>query len=53
MVRKRQQGEKGMSVFACPHTEGSFHIGHRADASSIGEIDRSRLRSHAVRTVGS
>ncbi len=37
-----------MAVFACPHLEGLFHIGHRPDALNSGEIDRERLRSQAM-----
>ncbi len=47
-VRKRHRGEKGMAVFACPHLDGLFHIGHRPDALSSGKIDRGHLRSRAL-----
>ncbi len=42
-----------MAVFACPHIDGLFHLGYRPDALSTGEIDRDRLRSQAVRAMGS
>lgn len=51
-VRRRHPGEKGLAVFVCPHTVGLFHIGHRPEALSNGQIDRQRLRNQAVRTVG-
>ncbi|MDI9979394.1 hypothetical protein [Rhodococcus sp. IEGM 1307] len=51
-VRKRHPGEKGLAVFVCPHTTGLFHIGHRPDALSNGQIDRQRLRNQAARTAG-
>ncbi len=47
VVRKRHHGAKGMAVFACPHTEGLFHVGHRPNALSSGEIDRNLLRLQA------
>ncbi|MFC9839683.1 hypothetical protein ACFVKB_38755 [Rhodococcus sp. NPDC127530] len=50
-VRKRHPGEKGLAVFLCPHTPGLFHIGHRPEALSSGQIDRERLRNQAVRTA--
>lgn len=50
-VRKRHRGEKGMAVFPCPHTAGLFHVGHRPDALSSGEIDRELLRSQAVQVA--
>ncbi len=50
-VRKRHRGEKGMAVFPCPHTPGLFHVGHRPEALSSGEIDRELLRSQAVQAV--
>ncbi|TCN53468.1 hypothetical protein EV641_106112 [Rhodococcus sp. SMB37] len=50
-VRKRHHGEKGMAVFPCPHTEGLFHVGHRPDALSSGEIDRGLLRHQAVQAA--
>lgn len=46
-VRKRHHGAKGMAVFACPHTNGMFHIGHRPAALSSGIIDRAVLREQA------
>lgn len=46
-VRKRHHGAKGMAVFACPHTNGMFHIGHRPAALSAGIIDRAVLREQA------
>jgi len=51
-VRKRHPGEKGLAVFVCPHTAGLFHIGHRPEALSSGQIDRQRLRNQAARTAG-
>ncbi len=50
-VRKQHHGDKGMSVFACPHTEGMFHVGHRPNALSHGNIDRRRLRVQARQSV--
>ncbi|MGO4203647.1 hypothetical protein AB4Z09_18220 [Rhodococcus sp. TAF43] len=50
-VRKRHHGEKGMSVFVCPHTDGMFHVGHRPDALTGGEIDRQLLRNQAVQAA--
>lgn len=50
-VRKRHHGEKGMAVFACPHTEGLFHVGHRPEALSSGEIDRGLLRVQALQSA--
>lgn len=47
VVRKRHHGAKGMAVFACPHTEGLFHVGHRPNALSSGQIDRNLLRVQA------
>ncbi|WP_241997120.1 hypothetical protein [Rhodococcus sp. SMB37] len=40
-----------MAVFPCPHTEGLFHVGHRPDALSSGEIDRGLLRHQAVQAA--
>ena len=51
VVRKRHHGAKGMAVFACPHTEGLFHVGHRPSALSSGEIDRNVLRVQALRSA--
>jgi len=51
-VRRRHPGEKGLAVFVCPHTTGLFHIGHRPEALSNGQIDRQRLRNQAARTAG-
>ncbi|PQP16413.1 hypothetical protein C5613_36590 [Rhodococcus opacus] len=51
-VRKRHHGEKGLAVFVCPHTTGLFHLGHRPDALTSGQIDRQRLRNQATRTAG-
>ena len=48
-VRKRHHGSKGMAVFACPHTEGLFHVGHRPHALSSGQIDRNLLRAQALK----
>ena len=45
VVRKRHHGAKGMAVFACPHTEGLFHVGYRPNALSSG--DRSWLVASA------
>ncbi|OYD61110.1 hypothetical protein BDB13_6050 [Rhodococcus sp. OK302] len=45
--QKRHHGVKGMAVFACPHTDGMFHIGHRPAALSAGIIDRAVLREQA------
>lgn len=50
-VRKRHHGEKGMSVYACPHNDGMFHVGHRPEALSSGDIDRNLLRNQAVAAV--
>ncbi len=50
-VRKRHRGEKGLAVFACPHVDGLFHVGHRPDALSSGKIDRGLLRTQAVRVA--
>ncbi|MFC9768645.1 MULTISPECIES: hypothetical protein [Rhodococcus] len=50
-VRKRHPGEKGLAVFVCPHTTGLFHIGHRPNALTSGQIDRQRLRGQAVRAA--
>jgi len=50
-VRRRHRGEKGLAVFACPHVDGLFHVGHRPDALSSGEIDRDLLRTQAVRAA--
>ena len=47
-VRKRHHGEKGMAVFVCPHTDSLFHVGHRPEALSSGEIGRDHLRAQAV-----
>ncbi|WP_277610113.1 hypothetical protein [Rhodococcus sp. CH91] len=41
-----------MAVFTCPHLEGLFHIGHRPDALSGGEIDQDHRRSQALRAMG-
>lgn len=49
VVRKRHHGVKGLAVFACPHTEGLFHVGHRPNALSSGEIDRGLLRIQALK----
>lgn len=53
-VRKRHRGQKGMSVFVCPHHSGLFHLGHRPTALSSGHIDRNVLRTqaHMVRVEG-
>ena len=51
VARKRHHGAKGLAVFACPHTEGLFHVGHRPNALSSGEIDRNLLRVQALRSV--
>ncbi len=37
-VRKRHPGEKGMSVYPCPHAKGLFHLGHRPDAARVPDI---------------
>lgn len=50
VVRKRHHGAKGMAVFSCPHTEGLFHVGHRPNALSCGEIDRNLLRVQALKS---
>ncbi len=50
-VRKRHHGAKGMAVFACPHTEGLFHVGHRPNALSSGQIDRNLLRVQALKSA--
>lgn len=47
-VKKRHPGEKGIAVFACPHTDGMFHVGHRPEALSRGDIDRGLLRVQAL-----
>lgn len=49
-VRKRHHGTKGMAVFSCPHTKGLFHVGHRPNALSSGEIDRNLLRVQALKS---
>ena len=51
VVRKRHHGAKGMAVFACPHTEGLFHVGHRPNALSSGQIDRNLLRVQALKSA--
>lgn len=51
VVRKRHHGAKGMAVFACPHTEGLFHVGHRPNALSSGQIDRNLLRIQALKSA--
>ena len=50
VVRKRHHGTKGMAVFACPHTEGLFHVGHRPNTLSSGQIDRNLLRIQALKS---
>ena len=50
-VRKRHPGEKGISVYPCPHAKGLFHLGHRPDALSSGAIDRNLLRNQAVQSL--
>lgn len=51
-VKKRHRGEKGMAVFSCPHGTDLFHVGHRPEALSSGEIGREVLRSQAVKSAG-
>lgn len=51
VARKRHHGAKGMAVFACPHIEGLFHVGHRPNALSSGQIDRKLLRVQAVKSA--
>jgi hypothetical protein len=51
VARKRHHGAKGMAVFACPHTEGLFHVGHRPNALSCGQIDRRLLRVQPPKSV--
>ncbi|WP_137725617.1 hypothetical protein [Prescottella subtropica] len=50
-VRKRHHGEKGLAVYACPHTDGLFHVGHRPEALSSGDIDRQLMRLQATHTT--
>lgn len=52
-VKKNHHGEKGLTVFSCPHNEGMFHVGHRPEALTAGIIDRDHLRSQALGLVSS